>query len=152
MVVEPINWIEKCASVRASSIVGHIEKMKDQTEFVRKVREAGSGVGLAIDLNTPMGEIEKAVLADLDTILLMSVPAGFGGQKFDQTVLEKISKLDQIRENDKYSYMIHVDGGITLDNIKSVERRGADEVSVGKRLFEGDLKVNINKYMEKVRQ
>ncbi len=146
MVVEPVNWVEKCVAGKADRIIGHIEKMSNQIEFVGKVQEVGAQVGLAIDLKTPVSAIDETIINDLDIVLVMSVPAGFGGQKFNKKALSKIKKLDKIRSRDDMPYRIHDDGGITLELGDDARREGADEVSIGMRIFEGNLAENIEKY------
>lgn len=148
MVKNPINWIEKCVHVSTDRIIGHIEMMPDQVEFVGKVTEAGLKVGLAIDLSTPVSKLDPAILTNLDVVLVMSVPAGFGGQKFDQKALNKIKKLDEIRVRDDTPYAICEDGGITFDNIDDARVSGVDEVSIGQRLFKGSLDNNIKRYIK----
>jgi ribulose-phosphate 3-epimerase len=143
MVEEPVNWIERCVSGQADRIIGHIEHMMDQVQFVGKVQDVGAYIGLAIDLDTPISDVDKEILTNLDTVLLMSVPAGFGGQKFRKEVISKIRQLRKVRDKDETPFKIHVDGGITSDNIKDVVNFGADEVSVGRGLFKGDLEENI---------
>src|SRR5258706_11434111 len=106
MVKEPYDWIERCIRGQADRIIGQIELMRDQVEFVEKATEAGLKVGLAIDVDTPVASIERAIINDLDVILVMSVPAGFGGQEFDPEVLKKIEELDHIRANDKSPFYI----------------------------------------------
>ena len=148
MVNEPVNWVEKCASAGAERIIGHIEEMGDQIEFVGKVQEVGASVGLGIDIETPVSEIDPTILTNLDAVLVMSVPAGFGGQKFDKRALKKVKELGEIKVRDDTPYKIHVDGGISFDNISKIIKAGADEVSVGRRLFEGNLKENIDKFIK----
>jgi len=148
MVNEPINWVEKCASAGAERIIGHIEEMGDQVEFVGKVQEVGASIGLGIDIETPVSELDSTILTNLDAVLVMSVPAGFGGQKFDRRAIKKVKELDKIRVRDDTPYKIHVDGGVTVDNIKEIEKAGADEVSVGRMLFKGNLKENIDKFIK----
>lgn len=143
MVKEPINWIEKCASVGADRIIGQIERMKSQVEFVGKVSETGLYVGLAVDLETPISRLDPVVLNSVDVVLLMAVKAGFGGQKFDTRVLDKIKELDEIRARDATPFKICVDGGETEDNIDETHFAGADEVVIGRRLFMGDIVENI---------
>lgn len=144
MVEEPINWVEKCVRGQADRIIGHIEKMSDQVEFIGKVQEIGAGVGLALDLKTPIDEIDNEIFSSLDIILLMSVPAGFGGQKFDNSVIEKVKKLSEIRVRDDTPFKIQIDGGVNQTNIYNIHKAGVDEVSVGRYLFKGDLKTNIS--------
>lgn len=146
MVKEPINWVEKCVSAGADRVIGQIEKMSDQIAFVGKVQEVGLSVGLAVDLTTSISELDSTILTDLDVVLVMSVPAGFGGQEFDKKALEKIKKLDEIRQHDSTPYKICDDGGITLESVYNVHRLGADEVSIGRRIFKGELRKNLRKF------
>ena len=148
MVNEPINWVEKCASAGAERIIGHIEEMGNQVGFVGKVQEVGASIGLGIDIETPVSELDSTILTNLDVVLVMSVPAGFGGQKFDKRAIKKVKELDKIRVRDDTPYKIHVDGGITFDNIKEIRKAGANEVSVGGGLFKGNLKENIDKFIK----
>lgn len=145
MVVEPVNWVERCVRGQADRIIGQIEYMSDQPEFVEKAQEVGTKVGLAIDLKTPVDELDSVVLTDLDVVIVMSINAGFGGQKFETQALEKIKKLDKIRRKDTTPFKIHVDGGVNFDNISKVVRAGAGEVSVGRLLFKGDISENVNR-------
>jgi len=146
MVEEPVNWIERCVRGGADRIIGHVEKMHDQLEFVGKVQSVGVGVGLALDLPTSVSAIDPVILNNLDVVLVMSVPAGFGGQEFDGRVVDKIIELDEIRSRDQTPFRIQDDGGVTFSKIDEAHFSGADEVSIGRRLFEGDIKANIRKF------
>lgn len=148
MVMDPINWIEKCVRGNADRIIGHIEHMSDQSEFIKKVQEAARFSGLALDLSTPITALDELLLNNVDSVLVMSVPAGFGGQEFNPQALEKIKKLLEIREKLDASFVIQDDGGVTINIIDDTKDVGADEVSVGRKLFDGDLKENIEKFMK----
>jgi ribulose-phosphate 3-epimerase len=143
MVDNPINWVEKCVGVGADRIIGQIEKMPSQKDFVEKVQDKNLRLGLALDLATPVEEISAELYSELDVVLLMAVPAGFGGQKFNLDVLKKVEKLSQIRREIKTPFRICVDGGEAEDVIDDSVREGADEIVIGRRLFNGDLTVNI---------
>lgn len=145
MVKDPINWVEKCANAGADRIIGQIEMMGSQKEFLERVQLTNLRVGLAIDIDTPVSELDPLVLNNLDVVLVMSVKAGFGGQKFDKSVIGKIRELDEIRIRDKTPFKICVDGGETEEVIDDTHFAGADEVVVGKLLFNGDLAENIMK-------
>lgn len=152
MVMEPINWIERCIRGEADRIIGHVEHMSDQMAFLGKVQEVGAHVGLALDLTTPVEKIDSTVLTNLDVVLVMSVPAGFGGQPFHKEVLDKIKQLDELRAHDATPYKIQDDGGITFESIYNVQRSGADEVSIGRKIFEGDLRVNLANFQRAARE
>ena len=118
----------------------------NQLDFIGKVQETGLYVGLALDLDTPVSKIDPVILTNLDVVLIMSVKAGFGGQEFDKQVLQKIKELDEIRARDATPFKIQDDGGITLASVYNVHKAGADEVSIGKRIFDGELAKNLEKF------
>ena len=146
MVGEPINWVEKCVRAGADRIIAQIEMMENQVDYVGKVQEVGGGVGLAVDLKTEIENLDSVILTNLDVVLVMSVPAGFGGQKFDERALDKIKRLDEIRVRDKTPYRICDDGGVVFEWVDDIRREGVDEVVIGRNLFEGRLEDNIKKY------
>lgn len=150
MVEEPINWVEKCVRGGADRIIGQVEKMDSQEKFAGKVQDVGRKVALAIDLDTDERIIEENILSTLDAVLVMGVPAGFGGQEFNPKVLEKIEKLSKMKQEDDTPFQIIVDGGITLENVKDIFDAGADEVSIGRRLFKGNLKDNTHEFLKRI--
>lgn len=143
MVNSPIDWVAKCVDVGADRIIGHIEKMENQTEFIDKVHASHAKAGLAIDLDTPVAHIESQALPQVDVILVLSVKAGFGGQQFNLKSFDKMKELSDLRKKENYKFKICVDGGITRELIKDMEKLGVDEVAIGKRVLEGDVKDNI---------
>ncbi|MCS7092028.1 MAG: ribulose-phosphate 3-epimerase [Patescibacteria group bacterium] len=143
MVCDPYSWVDKCVKANADRIIGQIEMMDNQMEFMDIVTSFNKKVGLAIDIETDIAEIDDLVLDDIDVVLVMSVKAGFGGQKFQEKALEKIEKLAEIRQDYNYAYLICVDGGINSDNIHKVYQAGADEVCIGRSLFNGEISENI---------
>jgi ribulose-phosphate 3-epimerase len=148
MVKDPINWVEKCANAGADRILGQIEMMTSQLDFVGRVQETGLYVGLAVDIETPISDLDPVVLTSVDVVLLMAVKAGWGGQSFDKKVLDKIRELDEIRARDKTPFRICVDGGETIDVVDDTHFAGADEVAIGRRIFEGDIAENIRKMQQ----
>lgn len=144
MTREPINWVERCVRGDADRIIGQIEMMSNQVEFVSKVQGVGRKVGLALDIETSFEKINPAVLTDLDVVLVVNYPAGKGGQKFQPRVLEKIKGLNEIKKKDQTPFRICSDGGINKENIGSLVKAGTDEAVVGKSLFSGDISKNIS--------
>lgn len=147
MVNEPVDWVKRCVSGMADRIIGQVEKMSNQVAFIEAVSGVGAKVGLALDLDTPVSTIDPSILTDLDVVLVMSVPAGFGGQKFKPIVLDKIAQLDKLRENDRSPFYICDDGGVSVEYIDDVRCKGVDEVVIGASLFEGDLGDNVERYI-----
>lgn len=150
MVKEPVNWLEAAMRGFADRIIGQIEMMSSQREFVQETQQKGAKVGVAIDLDTPVSEIEKDILMDLDVVIVMSVRAGFGGQKFQKKSLEKIKRLAVLREKDPTPFKICVDGGVNMDNIVQIKKAGADEVSIGRRIFTKSMEQTLRQYYNKL--
>jgi ribulose-phosphate 3-epimerase len=146
MVKEPINWIERCVRGQADRIIGHVEQMQSQQDFVDKVESENLDVGLALDLPTPVSSLDKDVLSNLDTILVMSVPAGFGGQEFSDKAIDKIRELKKLRDEGGLNFKIQDDGGITLEKVDDIHFLGVDEVSIGRRILKGDLNANVKRF------
>lgn len=145
MTKEPMDWIERCVSGQAERIIGQVEQMSSQRDFVGRVVEMGTKVGLALDLDTTVEALDEAVLTDLDVVLLMSVKAGYGGQEFDSGAIEKVGKLKELRFSVNASFRICVDGGINESNIEQVVGVGADEVCIGQHLFAEDIAEHIER-------
>lgn len=105
MVNEPINYLTNLSNAGFKKFIGHIEKMSSQEEFIAQGELLGE-IGLALDLDTPIEKI-TVPFEDLDFILLMTIHAGFSGQNFEQSSLEKIKTL-----KGRTITPIEVDGGI----------------------------------------
>lgn len=110
MVFEPIQYLKPFASAGFKRFLGHIEYMADQAAFVAEAQLLGEA-GLAIDGPTALSAI-KVPYEDLDTILLMSIKAGFSGQSFVENYVKKASS---IRENS--TIPLEVDGGVNNKTI-----------------------------------
>lgn len=151
MVKEPIHWLERCARLGADRVFGHVEQIENQNNFVEECQIKGLKIGFAVDIKTPVRLIDPLVAGDLDAVLLMGYPAGRGGQKFDQSVFEKIKDLVDLRRQDKSPFAICVDGGVWEDNIAKLFSLGVDEVVIGRRLFHGDLGSNIETLLSRIK-
>lgn len=124
MVEEPISYLKKFADAGFKRFIGQIEKMSDQAEFVAEGQILGE-VGLAIDGPTPTGHL-KASLSDLDCLLVMTITAGFSGQKFTESHLQKVTKLRQKAEKQLlWEFPIEVDGGINNITLPIAKEKGA---------------------------
>lgn len=123
MVVDPLQYLKPFADAGFRRFLGHIEKMPSQEEFVARGQLLGE-VGLAIDGPTALSEI-NVPLDDLDALLCMSIKAGFSGQKFEPTYIEK---LEMIQEETWIP--IEIDGGINSDTmVKAASLGGTRFVS-----------------------
>lgn len=146
MVGNPTSWVERCIRCQAERVIGQVEKIPNQLEFVEKATQVGVGVGFALDIDTSIEKIDESLLTSIDVILLMTYPAGMGGKKLEERVFAKIEKLVEIKNRDVTPFKICLDGGITLDNIKRVKQAGVDEVAITKRILEGDIEGNLENF------
>ena len=150
LMVAPANlesWIAEAINAGCTRIFFHIENIKNIEDFVGQVKQSGCEVGLAVDLDTKISEVEP-YLKNVDAILVMSVPAGFGGQKFSLAALEKIAWLRGKKTEEGLDFAIQDDGGVTVENIDDSHFVGADEVVIGRKLFSGDLAENLEKFQK----
>lgn len=129
MVEEPINYLKPWAEAGFQRFIGQIEKMSDQEAFVAEAQLLGE-VSLAIDKQTPIDAI-KVSLDDLDALLIMTIQAGFSGQTFEESLLEKVKK---VREQSEY-LPIEVDGGINDETIAVAAAAGATRFVATSFLF-----------------
>lgn len=131
MVEDPVVYLKPFADAGFARFIGHIEKMPDQTEFVAQAQLLGE-VALGIDAQTPIDAI-KASLDDLDSILVMTVKAGFSGQSFLEQNLEKVRQLAA-----RTTIPIEIDGGVDGSTIKTGCAAGARRFVATSFLFGTD--------------
>lgn len=120
MVEDPIKYLKPFSDAGFQRFIAQIEKMPDQHEFLAEAQLLGE-VAFAIDKQTPIDAI-KVPLADLDSVLVMTIQAGFSGQKFEEQLLDKVKAL---RSKNEY-LPIEVDGGINDETISPAALAGAN--------------------------
>jgi ribulose-phosphate 3-epimerase len=100
--------------------------------------------GVALNPHSPV-EFLSDVLQDIDTVLIMSVNPGFGGQDFIPHTTQKIRNLRRMIHDRGLSTLIEIDGGVTLDNASAIVRSGADVLVAGSTVFHSkDPKATIH--------
>jgi ribulose-phosphate 3-epimerase len=134
MVTEPEKWIEEFARAGASVITVHVEASIHLDRLLRRIGELGCKAGVSLNPATPLSAIEE-VLDLVDLVLVMSVNPGFGGQKFIDGALEKVSRLAEIRRDSGSSFLIEVDGGVSAANASKLVAAGADVLVAGSAVF-----------------
>jgi len=135
MVKEPLFFLDEAKRVQPQRIIGHIELMQDQLLFINQVKQMRAQTGLAVDLPTPLSKLEFDLLPQLDIVLLMSVKAGWGGQKFNPGVLAKIKRLAKIKKEKGLKFKIALDGGINIETMKKPLKEGVEIFYIGDYLF-----------------
>ena len=111
MIEEPIKYIKDYALAGSDYITFHVEAAEDSMTCINLIKSLGVKAGISIKPNTPVSAI-KEYLPYLDMVLVMSVEPGFGGQKFMESSIDKVKELKELKEQNGYSYLINIDGGI----------------------------------------
>lgn len=121
MVNDNEKYVEAFLDLDFDMIIVHYESCEDVSGIIKKVKDRGKKIALAINPPTPLSAI-KDYLDDLDMVLIMTVNPGFSGQGFDPNVLPKIRELRSMKRD----LDIQVDGGIKVGTVKLAAEAGAN--------------------------
>lgn len=147
MVINPIRYIDDYVKAGADSITIHYEACEDLDATIVAIKEKGVKLGISIKPDTDVAVLEP-YMDVVDMILVMSVEPGFGGQSFMPKSLDKLSALKKMVAATGRDIKLEVDGGITHANVKTVIDAGANVIVSGSSVFNGDIKANVNRFME----
>jgi ribulose-phosphate 3-epimerase len=137
MIDDPDRWAPRYAEIGAANVTFHVEAAGDAVQTARAIRAAGALAGLSLKPGTPI-EPYLDVLREFDTLLVMTVEPGFGGQDFIAEVLPKVrTARDQVRAG-HLRLFIEVDGGIGEDTIAAAAEAGADVFVAGSAVYGAD--------------
>lgn len=145
LMVEPVDqMIEDFAAAGANRISFHPEATRHLDRSLQLIIDSGCEAGVVLNPATPLHYLDY-IIDKLDFILMMSVNPGFGGQQFIPQTLEKIRKVKQrVRDSGK-PIRIQIDGGVKVDNIRSIAEAGADTFVAGSAIFnQPDYKLVID--------
>jgi len=131
MVDDPEHYFGAFQTTGADSVTFHLEAVSDAQGVAAKARERGFQVGLAIKPETAVEDAAVAA-AGFDLVLCMSIHPGFSGQEFMPGAIDRIRRLRSALAPQVH---LQVDGGIALDNIRSVYDAGADLFVCGSAIF-----------------
>jgi ribulose-phosphate 3-epimerase len=134
MIERPEEYIEDFIRAGANRVIVHQEATAHLDRALEMIREHGGEAGAAINPATPVAMLSE-VLDKTDTVLVMSVNPGFGGQKFIRGALEKIRELNQLRSRYNQGFRIEVDGGVDLENAAELARAGVNTFVAGTSIF-----------------
>jgi ribulose-phosphate 3-epimerase len=134
MILEPEKFAEAFKNAGADVLTVHIEACAHLHRNIQQIKALGMKAGVALNPHTPI-HLLADVIQDIDVVCLMSVNPGFGGQKFIQQTLSKIKQLKQLIGEKNSSALIEIDGGVTLENAKSILDAGADVLVAGNTVF-----------------
>ena len=151
MVQYPSDFIDMLIKAGANYITVHSDTIiKDAFRVMNKIKDLGCKTGVALNPANSLDEI-KYYIDILDKVTLMTVDAGFAGQKFIPQMLSKINELIKIREIKGLNFLIEVDGSCNEHTFKQLYETGVDVLIVGSSgLFnlDSDISVAWNKMMD----
>ena len=131
MIAQPEQYVGAFCEAGADIVTVHIEATSQPRALLSQIRELGAGAGIALNPATPLSALDECL--DLaDVVLVMSVPAGFGGQKFDEAALDKLRAL---KAKVRPEVLLEVDGGVNETTIVGAARAGAQVFVVGSAIF-----------------
>ena len=135
MIVEPEKYVPAFAKAGADFITVHAEVCPHLHRVVHQIKESGAKAGVALNPATSLSCIEE-ILDDVDLILIMTVNPGFGGQRFIESMTDKISRLrEQLNARGRRDVFIEVDGGITADTAPLAVKAGANVLVAGSAVY-----------------
>jgi ribulose-phosphate 3-epimerase len=137
MIDDPDRWAPGYAETGAANVTFHVEAAADPVQTARAIRQAGALAGLAVKPNTPL-EPYLELLREFDTLLVMTVEPGFGGQEFMAEVLPKVRLAREQVRSGHLRLFLEVDGGISADTIEAAAEAGADVFVAGSAVFGAD--------------
>lgn len=134
MIEDPERWAPGYAEAGAYNVTFHAEASENPVALAKTLRAAGSKAGLAIDRDTPV-EPYLELLPYFDTVLIMTIKAGFGGQKFMPELLRKVGDVRRRVSAKQLEVRIEVDGGIAEATIEQAAEAGADAFVAGTAVY-----------------
>ncbi len=134
MISQPEKYIDTFAAAGADLLNIHIEAEGNKEELLLKIKSLGKQSALTIKPNTPASALFP-YLHLCDMVLVMSVEPGFGGQSFMPSAIPKVSELKEEIKRQGLNCAIQVDGGVNLENAKTLANAGADIVVAGSSVY-----------------
>jgi ribulose-phosphate 3-epimerase len=134
MIADPARWAPGYAEAGAHNVTFHAEAAPDPVAVARDLRAAGALAGLAIKPGTPLDPYID-ILREFDTLLVMTVEPGFGGQSFIAEVLPKVREARRLVNTGHLNIRVEVDGGVDADTILAAAEAGADTFVAGSAVY-----------------
>ncbi|HEY4335737.1 MAG TPA: ribulose-phosphate 3-epimerase [Puia sp.] len=144
MIEEPERYAEDFKKAGADRLTVHIETCRHLHRNLQQIHSLGMKAGVALNPHSPV-ELLTDVLQDIDTVLIMSVNPGFGGQEFISHTCQKIRNLRRMIHDRGLPTLIEIDGGVTVENAAMIVKSGADVLVAGSTVFHSkDPKATIH--------
>ena len=137
MIVHPEKYVDRFAKVGVHMLSFHLNAVDNAGQVLAQIRAAGMRPGLAINPDIPVEKLFP-YLDQCDYVVLMSVFAGFGGQKFIEATYKRLAAVKAEVERQEVACLIQVDGGISAANSQRLIDLGADILVAGSAVFKAE--------------
>jgi len=134
MIVHPEKYVERFCDAGAWSVGFHLEAVDDPRPILQLIRNKGVRTCLTINPDIDVKRLDP-YLGEVDMVLLMSVFAGFGGQKFIPETMDKLRYVRQQITERGLKTLVEIDGGVNVDNARELFEAGADVLVAGSAVF-----------------
>ena len=134
MIESPEQYLEAFRDAGSDHITVHQEVCSHLHRTIARIKELGSKAGVSINPVTPATTLAE-IVPEVDQILIMSVNAGSGGQRFIEATLQKLKDTKSMIRSSSRDVRLEVDGGIDVANAPLVVRAGADVLIAGTSIF-----------------
>src|SRR5205085_1400941 len=133
----PDRWAPPYAEAGAYNVTFHAEATDNPAGVARDIRAAGAKAGLSVKPGTPIDPYLE-ILPEFDTVLIMSVEPGFGGQSFIPEVLAKVGIVRRLVDSGELTIVVEIDGGINADTIEEAALAGVDCFVAGSAVYSAE--------------
>jgi len=134
MIVHPEKYVKRFAQAGAGMLTFHCEAAENPQEVIDLIRAEGIKVGISINPDVPVSALEPYV-DKVDMVLLMSVFAGYGGQKFIENTYDRVLELREIMKRKDANCLIEIDGGVSPENALKLFEHGVNVLVAGSAVF-----------------
>ena len=147
MIVEPQRYAERFVQAGANLVTVHQEAAGDLAQVIAMIKKAGAKAGVSVKPATDI-DVLFPYLDEIDTVLVMSVEPGFGGQSFIPSSIDKVRRLRREIDRRGTGTLIEIDGGVSAANAAELFEAGCDVLVAGSAIFGAqDPKAEIEKML-----
>ena len=134
MIVQPEKYVKRFAQAGAEMLTFHYEAAENPQQIIDLIRAEGIKVGITVNPDVPVSVLAPYI-DKVDMVLLMSVFAGYGGQKFMEETYARIVELKALIDSKNPDCLIEIDGGVNLENAPQLFQHGANVLVAGSTVF-----------------
>jgi len=137
MISNPDDYINDFVNSGADILTVHYEACPHLHRTIQLIKSKGVKAGIALNPHTPVNVLDE-IITEVDLVLIMSVNPGFGGQKFIESSVQKVSQLKKLIDARNLDVIIEIDGGVNMETGKKLAEAGASALVAGSFVFNSD--------------